>query len=171
MSFVELLSIYNIFKGIHVSNFQAGRNHILLKRSNNFLAAYANCFNKITTHTLRALLLGERPLKWHYQGTQWPIKILLIVTKIEYLRSKKAIARSKIITTWRFSPLYHHQLALASPALNPNNKIMNTWKRTSNNSTQGGKKRLLLGGLVLGLVSLCNGMGHSKLLAPDLHPT
>jgi hypothetical protein len=48
---------------------------------------------------------------------------------------------------------------------------MNTWKRTSNNSTQGGKKRLLLGGLVLGLVSLCNGMGHSKLLAPDLHPT
>ena len=48
---------------------------------------------------------------------------------------------------------------------------MNTWKRTSNNSTQGGKKRLLLGGLILGLVSLCNGMGHSKLLAPDLHPT
>ena len=46
---------------------------------------------------------------------------------------------------------------------------MNTWKRTSN--TQGSKKRLLVGGLILGLVSLCNGMGHSKLIATDLHPT
>ena len=46
---------------------------------------------------------------------------------------------------------------------------MNTWKRNSN--TQGGKKSLLVGGLILGLVSLCNGMGHQKLLASDLHPT
>lgn len=46
---------------------------------------------------------------------------------------------------------------------------MNTWKRTSN--TQGGKKSLLVGGLILGLVSLCNGMGHQKLLTSDLHPT
>jgi hypothetical protein len=47
---------------------------------------------------------------------------------------------------------------------------MNTWKRTSS-TTQGGKKRLLVGGLVLGLVSLCNGMGHSKLMTTDIHPT
>jgi len=46
---------------------------------------------------------------------------------------------------------------------------MNTWKRSNN--TQGGKKRLLLGGLVLGLVSVCNGMGHSKMMTTDIHPT
>jgi len=46
---------------------------------------------------------------------------------------------------------------------------MNTWKRTSN--TQGVKKHLMLGGLVLGLISVCNGMGHSKLMTTDLHPT
>ena len=46
---------------------------------------------------------------------------------------------------------------------------MNTWKRTSN--TRSGKKSLLVGGLILGLVSLCNGMGHQKLIATDMHPT
>jgi hypothetical protein len=50
---------------------------------------------------------------------------------------------------------------------------MNTWKRTTNNSNKGrgSKKGLLVGGLILGLVSLCNGLGHAKLLATDLHPT